>query len=181
MVVNKIAKVSGIIYRLKEFFPSYIIKQLYHSLVSPHLNYCITAWGGISRNILQPLIVMQKRLVRIITSSDYLAHTSPLFQSLSILKLEDVYKFSLMNMMFQTLTLNKFPTLRQKIIQEQSVHRYRTRNSNLTLPFVRVKKCEQSYIYQGVKLWNTLPAYLKALLSVRSFKRSYTNLLLSAY
>ena len=124
---------------------------------------------------------MQKRLETIITSSDYLAHTSPLFQSLSILKLEDTYKLSLMNMMFETLTLNKYPTLRQKIIQEQSFHRYGTRNSNLTLPFVRVKKCEQSYVYQGVKHWNTLPAYLKALLSVQSFEKPYTNLLLSEY
>ena len=68
MIVNKIAKVIAIIYRLKEFFPSYIIKQLYHSVVSPHFNYCITASGCISKNILQPFILMQKRLVRIITS-----------------------------------------------------------------------------------------------------------------
>ena len=44
MTVNKIVKVRGIIYILKDYFPSYIIKQLYLSLVSPHLNYCITAW-----------------------------------------------------------------------------------------------------------------------------------------
>ena len=64
------------------------------------------------------------------TSRDFVAHTSPLFQSISILKFEDIYKNFLMNNMFQTLTLHKYPTLRQKLIKELSVHRYGTRKSN---------------------------------------------------
>ena len=181
MIVGKIAKLLGIIYRLKQYFPLIILKQIYNSLVLPHLSYCNLAWGCCSTQVLQPLILIQKKLVRILTSSDYLAHTSPLFHSLSILKLEDIYKFSLLNLMFQTLTLNKHPLIKQKITRFQSVHRYSVRNTNLTLPFIRVKKCEQLYLYQGIKQWNVLPSYLKALLSVSSFKNTYKRYLISMY
>ena len=181
MISNKIAKVTGIFYRIKDHFPDYIMKQLYYSLVAPHFTYCIIAWGCCSGQVLQPLILIQMKLVRILSSSEYLAHTSPLFKSLSLLKINDIYKLSLMNLMFQTLTLNKHPLIRQNIIAVQPNHRYRTRNVNLLPPFTRVQKCEQSYLYQGIKLWNSLPAYLKALLSIHSFKKSYKNYLLSDY
>ena len=42
---------------------------------------------------IQPLIVAQKKIVRIISHSHYLAHTAPLFHRLRILQLEDIYRY----------------------------------------------------------------------------------------
>ena len=181
MIAGKIAKLIGIIYRLQQYFPPLILKLIYNSLVVPHLSYCILAWGSCSRQVIQPLIIMQKKLIRILTSSDYYAHTSPLFHSLALLKLDDIYNLTLMNIMFQTLTLNKHPSIKQKITQVQPDHRYGVRTIRLALPFTRVKKCEQMYLYQGIKQWNVLPAYLKVLLSISSFKNSYRKYLISMY
>ena len=43
-VVKKLAKYVPIFYRLKKLFDINIMSQLYHGLVLPNMNYCISAW-----------------------------------------------------------------------------------------------------------------------------------------
>lgn len=57
-VTKKVSKLIGIFHRLKYFFPPHILKQLYFSLMQPHLSYCISVWGIASRQTLNPLIIL---------------------------------------------------------------------------------------------------------------------------
>ena len=61
--------------------------MLYNTLILPHLHYCLTVWGFDSSRIL----LLQKRAMRTITNSWYRAHTTPIFKSLNILKVNDLY------------------------------------------------------------------------------------------
>ena len=45
-VANKISKIHSMIIRLKNKLPTSSLKMLYNSLLLPHLQYGITAWGG---------------------------------------------------------------------------------------------------------------------------------------
>ena len=54
----------------------YILKNLYYSLIYPYLIYGIVAWGNTYTSSTNPLFLLQKRLVCIITFSDYLDHTN---------------------------------------------------------------------------------------------------------
>ena len=89
-ITNKVSKLTGLMYRLKAIFPSEILKNLYLSLIYPYYNYCILAWGSANKSVLHPLLLTQKKLVRIITNSDFHAHTNPLFKQPNLLKLEDL-------------------------------------------------------------------------------------------
>ena len=79
-VHNKVSKLTELLSKLKNFFPIEILKNLYFSLIYPYLNYCILAWGAVQKTILLKLGFCQKKIVRILTNSDYLAHTKPLFK-----------------------------------------------------------------------------------------------------
>ena len=85
-VATKLSKYSGIMNKLKNYLPRYIMKALYNSLVQSHLNYAILMWGFKCNR----LVKLQKRLVRIITCSKYNAHTDPLFKSTEILKVANI-------------------------------------------------------------------------------------------
>ena len=74
-IKKKISKVIGILYRLKNTFPSEVLKTLYKSLVLSYINYGLLLWGVEVKN----LEVIQKRAIRLITGSNYIAHTEPLF------------------------------------------------------------------------------------------------------
>ena len=46
MVTNKIAKVSGILNRLKHIFPQNVLLSLYHTLIIAHINYKMLLWNS---------------------------------------------------------------------------------------------------------------------------------------
>ena len=43
---QKLSKITGILHRLKEEYPSSILKSIYNTLLLPHLHYCILSWGS---------------------------------------------------------------------------------------------------------------------------------------
>ena len=85
----KISKTIGIFYRLKAIYPSAILQTLYNTLILPFFNYCILVWGSTisDGNLLHRL---QKKALRLISISNYIAHTEPICKNLSLLKLTDM-------------------------------------------------------------------------------------------
>ena len=92
-ISKKVSKVVGILHKVKYIFPSDILRHLYLTLFYPYLTYCVLAWGKIQKTTLNPLHLLQKKAIRILASSDFRAHTNPLFKTLKILKVDDVYTF----------------------------------------------------------------------------------------
>ena len=54
------------------------------------LSYGVLIWGNTYISNIQPLVILQKKAIRIITFSEYRSHTSPLFKRLNLLKLIDI-------------------------------------------------------------------------------------------
>ena len=69
------------------------LKHLYNALVLPYLFYCCEVWGNTSQYLLERVIVLQKRAVRVISKSEYRAHTLPLFSKYKLLKFNDIVQF----------------------------------------------------------------------------------------
>ena len=90
--INKVASKTGrtiaTLKRMKRFLPQSILKMLYNSLILPHLNYGILAWGANPGR----LVKLQKWAIRTISNSKYNAHTEPLFKKYGLLKLTDIYQ-----------------------------------------------------------------------------------------
>ena len=180
-VTSKVSKIVGMLHKVKSFFPKDILRQLYFSLIYPHLIYCVLAWGKTSHSALNPLITVQKKALRIISDSEYLAHTNPLFKSLAILKLEDIYILQNLTYMFQTLVLDKYPLVKSEILDSQPRHRYGTRTNSYVVPLIRIEKCKQKPSFQGLRNWNSIPPHLKILTNQSSFKRECIKYLLGNY
>ena len=90
---GKLSKLVGIYYRIHSFVPEDVLTNLYYSLFYPHIIYCIHVWGQAPESHINPIIILQKKIIRIITSSNYLVHSTPLFYKTKILKICDVFKF----------------------------------------------------------------------------------------
>ena len=85
-VKNKISKAVGILYKIKNFLDKSTLLNMYYSLVFPYLIYCIEIWGNASavQLLVDAFIKIQKKCVRTISFSEFLAPTHPLFERLSI-------------------------------------------------------------------------------------------------
>ena len=82
---NKISKGLGIIIKARKYLNRESLLKLYNCFVFPYLTYCVEVWGNTAEKYLDPLIKVQKKIVRVITFSPYLSHTDPIFKDLNIL------------------------------------------------------------------------------------------------
>ena len=155
MLSNKISKYCGIMTRLKNYLPLYVIRTLYFSMLNSHLNYGLLVWGYECNR----LIKVQKRGIRIITRSKYSAHTKPLLKGLEILNLPDMLFFSSMKFYYRY-KHKKVPSYFYsfRIVTQWSNHNYNTRQrddirTNRTRLHL-TDKCLRNYLPGKI---NTLP------------------------
>ena len=81
----KISKGLRILLKARKYLNRKCLLNLYYSFIYPYLTYCVEVWGNTPDTHIDPLIKLQKKIIRIITFSPYLAHTEPLFKELNIL------------------------------------------------------------------------------------------------
>ena len=75
---KKISKSIRIIYRARFNLSPSTKLSLYYSLIYPYLNYCNIVWSTTYVTNLRRILILQKRIVRVLTNSSFLAHTASL-------------------------------------------------------------------------------------------------------
>ena len=90
-VRNKVSKGIGIMYKTRRFLNKKSLLSLYHSCIYPYLIYCIEIWDCAAPSHLHSLLLLQKKIVRIMTFAPCLAHTEPIFNSLELLPEENIF------------------------------------------------------------------------------------------
>ena len=171
-IASKISKSVGIFYKIKGFLSRELSIVLYYSLIYPYLLYANPAWGGTYETHLKPLILVQKRIIRLISGETYLAHTTPLFAATSILRISDINFFVLAQMCFYS----------DQILNYSPIHDHNTRSRNDVRPeFQRLTLCQHSTTYLLPLVWNKLPIDIKNLNSFHTYKNKVKQLLVSSY
>ena len=92
-ICSKTSKIIGIICKARKYFCSKTLLTLYNTLFLPYLNYCNLIWAFTYDSHIEPLLLLQKKGVRIITFSPPLTHTKPLFQKSNILPIHSIFKY----------------------------------------------------------------------------------------
>ncbi len=170
-ITKKIAKASYFLTKVRHYVDLASLKMLYNSLIKPHLNYCVTVWGGAPKTILKPIINLQKKIVRIITHSVFDHPSAPLFSKLNLLPLEQLYKLNVSTLMYKI--HHNLVTGEYNVTSITKTHQYNTRSStnlNYYQKFQKTNRGLQSFTSQGIKLWNKIPAADKSL-PIHLFKK----------
>jgi hypothetical protein len=154
---GKISRSIGMLNVARPLLDKSILVKLYYSFLFPLFTYCLDVWGRCSSNLLHSLFKIQKRAIRLITFSRKLAHTAPLFRSLNILPLYDLYILSIAMFMFKFYSKQLPPSLDVLFRHNTSVHSIATRQRhNLHPPAMRSEIGKKSIRYTGVKIWNQI-------------------------
>ena len=101
VVRSKLASAIYSINRIKSLIPSRYKRTLYFTLAYPYLAYGIPIWGSAYSTHKRKLIIMQKKIIRIISGSKYNEHTNPLFCDMHILKVDDIYQVEVAKLAFK--------------------------------------------------------------------------------
>ena len=154
---KKVSKNKGILSKLKHYLPSNILRMLYQALILPHLNYCSIVWSGTYQSYLDPLNVLQKRVIRHIAHAAPRDHTSHLFKKFNLLKFNDMIRLNIAIFAFKAHNRLLPDVFNNFIVRNNYVHDYNTRHANYAHQhFVRTNFGKFSLRNRSSKVWNAL-------------------------
>lgn len=139
---------------------------IYNSLVYPNLMYCNSVWGATSTTKLEPLLILQKKLVRVISFKPKFYPSAPLFNNLNILTIKQINNYNCCTYVFKQLQTGSdwFVPYRQPANTGLSAR------NTLTVPAIMTTHSRQSVRWTGTHIWNSLPPELRDENSFNSFK-----------
>ena len=166
------------LYRKQRFLTYPSRRLLCNALIQPHYDYtCSTWYPSLSKRLLKKIQISQNKCIRYCLKLDNRSHVGVVeFKKLNWLPTKErVYQcicvsiFKFFNDMSPQYTLEIF---------RPSYHRHNTRASAfmLDVPFRKYSSGQKTLSYLGLRSWNTLPAYIKLLRSVNTFKRDIKKL-----
>ena len=173
--------------RIKWFVPKSCLKTLYFALVNSHLNYGLLLWGH-KYAIIESY---QKRAIRVLTKSHFLARTDPIFKKEKILKIKDMYNLNCLSL-FHRLKNDFVPAPISNLfnLTNANSHRYptsaRIRQSRNVMPvtYARTVSAENSLRYSLPRIVNNSPTFITDKCfthSYEGFKNYIKNYFISLY
>ena len=179
MYVKKMSKSIGVIFRSRFFLTEKTLLSLYYTLVYPYISYCSTVWTSTYLTTLNRIYLLQKRAVRAITKSDYLAHSAPLFWRLNVLDIYQVNSFHVGKIMYKYQN-RLLPSIFFYLFQTSSqIHNYNTRFATSLRPHKCRTNIKQFTVpFQDPKIWNALSSTLTSSTSLFSFSKKFKFFLL---
>ena len=131
-------------------------------MVYPYISYCNLAWASTYPTRIKQIFILQKRVIRIISQTDYLAHTTPLFQKLNLLNIYSLNSFQAACFVHDCLN-NRLPAcFNNFFLINKNLHNYNTRiSNNLHIFPARTTLRKHSIKYRGPKIWNSLETEIK--------------------
>ena len=92
-ICNKTSKCIGILLRARQVLYGHTLLMLYNALIKPHFIYCVTIRGNTYNKYLHKIHLVQKKVIRIITRSEFYAHTAPLFRAKNIMTIYSLHDY----------------------------------------------------------------------------------------
>lgn len=183
-ICNKISRSIGILNKVKNTLDTATLLLLYNSLVLPYLTYGNVIWGRAASSHLSRLLVLQKRAIRIVHHTTYLAHTAPLFHHSRLLKISDlniylssIFVYKIFHNIAPSSFASHFPI-------SPPVHGHHTRSiasNTSSVPFSRTSLRQKTLAVILPKLYNDffIQNDIIFLPSMYSFKTAFKSHLLA--
>ena len=161
--------------KVRHFLPIDVLICLYNSLFSPCLQYGILVWGLTYETYVNPVFLLQKRVIRAISFEHFTSHSSPIFVNSKILKLHDPFQLKLLTFVYECVNKIAPSYFRSFFALVETVHQCGTRQANKNDIFLNQKSTVQyglrSVRFFGAKCWNNIPMVIKNSPSACSFRQ----------
>ena len=173
---RKLNYASATLYRIRDSLPTYLRKDLYHTLYESHLSYCISFWVGSALYKIARLWISQKQCVRTLfgdkeafldkfrttararpfqnqlLGEDFYRreHTKPLFMKHKILAIRNLYTYHTYMELFKILKLRDPITI---------FEHFTTSDRKPTLIINELPA--ENFVSRSTKIWNAITPKLK--------------------
>ena len=155
-ISNRIANSCGVIQKI---CPDLNHQCLYYALVQSYIINGITIWGSASKCHLQPIIKLQKRCIKTITSTPRRSSVKNAFIDLKILPIKELYNYRCALLMYKVLH-GKVPQVITHMF-EGNISKVTRQRYCYKVPKSNCAAYERSIAIQGLKIYNSLLNIIK--------------------
>ena len=157
---SKLRSANGAISKIRHVTKGSVLKSVFNSLFSSHVNYANQTWGQSINMNNSRIFKLQKSAVRLLTFSDYFSSSQPLFLQLKLLKVSDEIKLQNVLLIHDTINEKSPPSISDILDLKNYDETHSTRGRNLgllTRPLCKTTKYGiNSITYQSILNWNEL-------------------------
>ena len=187
-VCARIAQNTGIFYKLRHFLTPRQLRQIYHTLIYPHVSYAIVAWGSAYKTHINKLQVKQNHFARVVffevLYGENTASALPLLNLLDLLTVKNIYQFKALKFIHDW-HKQILPSIFNDFFHyAKNVHSYNTRyasQNNLYKSRFRTNMGRQTISAMAIDIWQNLPSIFKDLNIFAFNKNVKTYLLLNQF
>jgi len=166
---STVSRSLGMLNRMSDFIPQSVKLNIYYSIIYSRITYAILAWGqsGLGN------IARINRLLR-------RAHKWVLFPYYSeekiaqeFLKFQSVYDYFAAMKLYKILKLGHHSYFAPILNNLEPQHDHRTRfrsHYRFNVPKLNKSKCQRCFLYQAIRIWNSLSELTKSSCSLKEFK-----------
>jgi hypothetical protein len=187
-IIKKLQPIMHSFKYAKKFLPTQIMRNLYYSLIHPHFMLNMTIWGteNDKKTYIQPLIRIQKRIIRLMVNTNPRAHTKPIMTKHKIMNLTNLYIYQVCigahPFIHPQSQLNR-PEHDHEYIWTAQIHNYPTRHTldkHIYIPNTskNAKHTIGHLTAQYARIWNSLPSNIRDIRSKDGMKKALKNYLL---
>ena len=158
--------------KLKPYLPHKDLETVIHAFITSRLDYCNALYVGLGKRQMSRLQLVQNSAARLLTGTKKREHITPVLVSLHWLPVCFRVDFKILMFVFKSLH-SKAPTYLSELVHVRSIDRVLRSSSEIILdvPKSRLKtKGDRSFAVAGPRLWNSLPAHIRAAQSLGVFK-----------
>ena len=153
-------------YKARRYLNKGSVKNLYDTYIYPYFIYCIEVWGSAANCHLNSIFLLQKKIIRIMTFSHYLAHTGPILIDLAILPFDKIFFDRISIMMFKVESELLLKSVTQMFSKNKDIHSHDTRYKNL----LRVSIGTKNVTYLSARIWSAIVSKINIIFLLSQFK-----------
>ena len=140
-------------------------------MIRPYLSYGLLIWGCTYTTYLKKLVIQQKKAIRSVFNAEYNSHTTPLFKTTNILKLEDMIVLDTCIFLHNLCHSNMPQPIVDIFDFNKNIHTYQTRQANLPHQSQVNRSLTMRSLYNvSVKNFQKLPNHIKEVNKASLFK-----------
>ena len=158
-------------------------RTIVHSLVTAHLDYCISLLLGTTRSNIAKLQHVQCDLARVVLQAPWRTSSKPLLEKLHWLPIQERVIFKVAVIMFMTRSSRQPEYLSEIICDYEQTRNLRSEGQHLLhVPFLKSASARRAFCYAAPKIWNSLTFDTKNATSLGIFRSKLkTELFTSVY
>ena len=159
--------------RIRQYMNTEATKSLINALVTSRLDYCNALLHGLPKTTINKLQLVQNNAARIISRSTRYSHITPILQELHWLPVQYRVNYKILTHTFKALHDQSPVYIKDMLHVYRPSRNLRSGHQSLTLVPLKTKQAkygERSFSAAAPKLWNVLPATIRACKTLQSFK-----------